>query len=460
MTGRAGHIGEVFGQVLARPFALGFLEAALQVRNHALERLLGGVAAQAVVIDEFNVLLAGAVEQRVLRLLRQVLPLGVERELVVLGECGQGLQVIGRRAFRPGRDRALAQRGVLVGDDQVRVDVLLEPEPAAFRAGAERVVEREQARLDLRNGEAGDRAGELLREDQPFGVFVAALVGFGARGLGVGELDHRHAVGQLETLLERIRQPRCDIAFDNKAVDHDVDVVGELLVERLDLADLVEGAVDLHALVALAQEVGELLFVFALAAAHDRRQHVDARAFRQRQHAVDHLADRLALDRQACRRRIGNADARPQQAHVIVDLGDGADGRARVLRGGLLLDRDGGREAVDLIDVRLLHHLEELARIGRQALDVTALALGIDGVEGKRRLARAGQSGEHHQPVARNGDVDVLEIMLTRAADGDHAGIAGALAGKITHRRCGRPWSDTGRAGSRWWLRKRAMGGT
>ncbi len=217
--------------------------------------------------------------------------------------------------------------------------------------------------------------------------------------------------------------------FHHQAVDHHVDVVGEFLVERLDLADFRERAVDLHALVALAHELGEFLAVFALAAAHHRRQHEDARAFRQRQHAVDHLRHGLAFDRQAGGRRVGHADARPQQAHVVVDLGDGADGRARVLRGGLLLDRDGGRQAVDLVDVRLLHHLEELAGIGRQALDVAALAFGIDGVEGERGLAGTRQAGEYHQLVARNGDVDVLEIVLARAADRDRAGIAGFFAG-------------------------------
>ena len=320
----------------------------------------------------------------------------------------------------------LRKRGVAVGDHQIGVDMLLDAEPAAFRAGAERIVEREQPRLDLRNGEAGHRAGEFLGEDQALGVGIAAAIGGRAGRLRVGQFDHRQAVGELEALLERIRQPRADVAAHHQAVDHHVDVVGEFLVERLDVADLVEGAVDLDALVALAQEFGELLAVFALAAAHDRRQHVDARAFRQRQHAVDHLRHGLAFDRQAGGRRVGHADARPQQAHVVVDLGDGADGRARIFRGGLLLDRNRRRQSVDLVDVRLLHHLEELPRVGRQALDVAALALGIDGVEGERGFARARQAGEHHQLVARNGDVDVLEIVLARAADGDLAGVARA----------------------------------
>ena len=69
VTGGAGHVGEIFLQVLARPFGFGFLEAALQVGDDALERLLGLVAAQAVVVDEFDLVLAGAVEDRGLRLL-------------------------------------------------------------------------------------------------------------------------------------------------------------------------------------------------------------------------------------------------------------------------------------------------------------------------------------------------------------------------------------------------------
>ena len=78
-----------------------------------------------------------------------------------------------------------------------------------------------------------------------------------------------------------------------------------------------------------------------------------------------------------------------------------------------------GREAGDMVDVRLLHHLEELAGVGRQALDVAALALGIDGVEGEARLARAREAGDDRQLVARDVDVDRLEVVLARAADLD-----------------------------------------
>src|SRR5690606_7630712 len=65
------------------------------------------------------------------------------------------------------------------------------------------------------------------------------------------------------------------------------------------------------------------------------------------------------------------------------------------------------------------HHLQELAGIGRQALDIAPLPLGIDGVEGERRLARAGQAGHDDQLVARQVEIDVLEVVLARAANGD-----------------------------------------
>src|SRR4029077_1398867 len=110
-----------------------------------------------------------------------------------------------------------------------------------------------------------------------------------------------------------------------------------------------------------------------------------------------------------------DAETRPEMPPVIVELVYGADGRARIARRGLLLDGDGGREAVDLVDVRLLHHLQEVGRLGRKTLRGAALGLGVDGVEGERGFAGAGKAGEDDEAVARNVEVDVLEIVLARA---------------------------------------------
>jgi hypothetical protein len=94
-------------------------------------------------------------------------------------------------------------------------------------------------------------------------------------------------------------------------------------------------------------------------------------------------------------RAVRRAGAGVEQAQVVVDFGDGADGRARVVAGGLLLDRDRRREAFDQVDVRLFHQLQELPGVGRERLDIAALAFGVERVEGERGLARAGQAGDH-----------------------------------------------------------------
>ena len=168
---------------------------------------------------------------------------------------------------------------------------------------------------------------------------------------------------------------------------------------------------------ALAAQLLELLPVLALAAAHDRGHHHEPGALGQLHHLVDDLLGRLAADRPAADVAVRMADPRPQQAQVVVDLGHRADRRARVARGRLLVDRDRRREPLDRVDVGLVHLPQELARVGRQRLDVAALSLGVDRVEGQRRLARSRQPGDHGQRVPRDRDRDVLQVVLPRTRD-------------------------------------------
>ena len=72
-----------------------------------------------------------------------------------------------------------------------------------------------------------------------------------------------------------------------------------------------------------------------------------------------------------------------------------------------------------MLDVGLLHHLEELTRVGGEGLDVAALAFRVDGVEGERGFARSRQAGDHRQALARDVDVDGFEIMFARATNGN-----------------------------------------
>ena len=104
-------------------------------------------------------------------------------------------------------------------------------------------------------------------------------------------------------------------------------------------------------------------------------------------------------------------------AEVVVNLRDGADGGARGARGGFLLDGDRGGKALDHVDFGAFHLIEKLARVGGERLHVTALAFGVDGVEGQRRFARTGEAGDDRKGVPGNFDADVFEVVLARAPD-------------------------------------------
>ena len=162
----AGRVGLVARQFLAHPGAVRLLPAALDVGDDALEGFARRVAAHAVVIGEGDGLAARAEQDRILHLLRQLAPRRLHRHVEVVRDGFERLRVIGRgvAGARPGDDGALAKGERLIGHDKRRLEFQLRAKPIAFRAGAERVVEREQPRLDLVDGEAGDRAGEALRK--------------------------------------------------------------------------------------------------------------------------------------------------------------------------------------------------------------------------------------------------------------------------------------------------------
>jgi hypothetical protein len=135
------------------------------------------------------------------------------------------------------------------------------------------------------------------------------------------------------------------------------------LRHSVDLGDL---AVDAHPHEALAAQLLEHLHVLALAVLDHRRQQRERVPSGSLQHLVDHLAHGLGGKIHAVVRAARDAGARVQQAQVVVDLRDRADGRARVVRRRLLLDRDRRRQPLDGVHVRLLHHRQELPRVGRQ----------------------------------------------------------------------------------------------
>jgi hypothetical protein len=142
--------------------------------------------------------------------------------------------------------------------------------------------------------------------------------------------------------------------FEDDAVDDGFDRMVLALVEAHALGQLGHLAVDARAEALLVEDL-QLLAELALAPAHQRREDGNALAGGLRHDALDNLVGGLAGDGQAAVRAVRLADGGVEQAKVVVDLSDRADGGARAARGGLLLDGDGGREAVNRVHIRALH---------------------------------------------------------------------------------------------------------
>ncbi|MNS64546.1 hypothetical protein D3C72_976790 [compost metagenome] len=371
-------------------------------------------AAFLVDIRERNLYLARAVQHHLLDVGGQVFERGVGVEVVERRQALQHLEVELVAAV-PALDRARGQRQVGEGHHAPGIEEGDLAQPVAARARAHGVVEREQPRLQLLQRVRADRAGKARAE----GVLLAAI-----------HLQRqRAAVGQPQRGLERLGQALLDVGAHLHAVDHHVDAVLLGLLQLGQLVDLIHpglglmrGAAaraDAEAHEALRLHAVEQVRVLALAVDHHRRQDHQLGVLRQRQRRIHHLRHALRLQRQVVVGAVGRAGAGVQEAQVVVDLGHRAHGGARVVAGGLLLDADGGRQALDHIDIGLVHELQELPRIGREAFHVAPLPLGIQRVERQARLARARQAGDHHQLVARDVEIDVLQVVGARAADAD-----------------------------------------
>ena len=59
--------------------------------------------------------------------------------------------------------------------------------------------------------------------------------------------------------------------------------------------------------------------------------------------------------------------------------------------------------------------IKTLASVSGERFDVAPLSFSVDGVKSEGRLAGAGESRNYDEAIARDVDVDVLEVVLASA---------------------------------------------
>jgi hypothetical protein len=210
----AGLGGDVFRQVLAHQLRFAFLVTPLQRRQDAIEGVLPGDPPTALAdVVEGDGLAAAAVQNDLLDGLGQLLVGRIDVEAVVHGQRFEHAVEKGVAPV-PALHRAGGQRQVREGDDALRVEEGDLTQAVAPRAGAHRVVEREDARLQLRQGVIAHRTGKLGREQG-----LGAALHIDGNGLAVGMAQRR---------LEGFGEALLDLGAHLQTIHHRLD--GVLLV--------------------------------------------------------------------------------------------------------------------------------------------------------------------------------------------------------------------------------------
>ena len=132
---------------------------------------------------------------------------------------------------------------------------------------------------------------------------------------------------------------------------------------------------------------------------------------------VDDVIHGVALHFPSAYGRECASDACEEQAQVFVDFRRCPYRGAWVASRHLLFDGDGRRQSLDIVAFGFVHPSEKLPGICGEAFHIAALAFGIEGIECQRTFSASGKSGDDHEFVARDFNVDVLEVVYACAFD-------------------------------------------
>ena len=231
--------------------------------------------------------------------------------------------------------------------------------------------------------------------------------------------DDDVALTDAERSIDCFSQSTADAWRRFEPIDDDLDVVPHLAIEREFVVERNVFAIDAGSHEALLAQVLEQVFVLALLAADDGGQHGELRSCFDRQDAGDDLLAGLGGDRLAALGAIAVTDAGIEHAEEIVNFRDRADGRARIVAGRFLRDRDRRAEAADVVDLGLGHLPEELAGERGQTFHVPPLPFGIERVERERAFAGAGNAGQANQLIPRQRHIDAAQVVLAGTTDND-----------------------------------------
>ena len=324
--------------------------------------------------------------------LRQIAPGNVERhaklgsKLAQLGIPGAVLGTV------PRVDRAVGEGEVFVGNNEIQVEVHGVAETLAAWAGAEGIIEAEQARLWFAAGPvaalalvcAGEAKAATVSLFVTWRFFKNNFAGLAIRNLdGIddagtvlgahGDAVEQNEDGQREVEIEQRlgRGELYDASLLPETVESTSTQLGESSFQCFSMRGVATGGgrfgLDCGFFCAhrgLCCECSSGYSFRRRSGSDYGKQDVEARPLPEGKDGFSRFVNRITLDQPVAMNAVDGSAARIQQAQVVVDLGRRGDGGAGVARGVFLLDGDGRSQAIDLVHIGLLNALKKLASIG------------------------------------------------------------------------------------------------
>ena len=178
-------------------------------------------------------------------------------------------------------------------------------------------------------------------------------------------------------------------------------------------------AVDPELPVALSGGPAGEVRVVALAGDDQRRQHPGPLAPPLAQQLGHDGVRSPGLDGTAAIRAVLHSQAHEEEPQEVIGLGEGRHRALAPPAARALLDGHGRRDAEHRVDLGPARRLHELPGVGVERLQIPALAFREEDVEGQRALATSAHPRDHGEAVARDGDVDPLQVVLPGIEDPD-----------------------------------------
>ena len=157
--------------------------------------------------------------------------------------------------------------------------------------------------------------------------------------------------------------------------------------------------------------------MFALTTPNERGHDHCLGPFGQSIHRFENFFRCLLLDTRPALITVCFAKAGHQQAEIIVNLSGGRDRAAGIRIRCSLINGDCRLQSFHQINVRPLYLSQKLPRIHGKALDILSLAFRTKCISRKGTLTRTTRTCNYHKRIARNVEVNVLEVVNTGSSN-------------------------------------------